>query len=94
MDWTLDGEYGGKHKNVMVHVLNGAVHICSTENPLFEKHELPEFTPALSREEEKDEVKEKKFFKKRKAQKNEGSEEAENRAEEASEDSVKDGTTV
>ncbi|MBR5437967.1 MAG: diacylglycerol kinase family lipid kinase [Clostridia bacterium] len=73
VDWTLDGEYGGKHKNVMVHVLNGAVHIGSTENPLFEKHEIPEFTPARSHEQEAEEPKEKekKFFKKRKAQKTE-----------------------
>ncbi|MBQ3137828.1 MAG: diacylglycerol kinase family lipid kinase [Clostridia bacterium] len=69
VDWTLDGEYGGRHKNVMVHVLNGAVHICSGENPLFEKHEIPEFTPALSHSEDKEEAKEKKFFKKRKASK-------------------------
>ncbi len=76
MDWTLDGEYGGRHKNVMVHVLNGAVHICSTENPLFEKHEIPEFTPAVSKQEaeEADEAKEKRFFKKRKAQKAEETE--------------------
>ncbi len=71
VDWTLDGEYGGKHKDVMVHVLNGAIHICSTENPLFLKHEIPEFTPAASHAEESEsELKEKKFFKKRKAQKN------------------------
>lgn len=77
MDWTLDGEYGGRHKNVMVHVLNGAVHICSTENPLFEKHEIPEFTPAVTQEasEDADESKEKRFFKKRKAQKSEETEE-------------------
>ena len=96
LDWTLDGEYGGKHKNVMVHVLNGAIHICSTENPLFEKHEIPEFTPAASREEEKEEVKEKekKFFKKRRAQKNELDEDAEGLAEETEEDIEKDETTV
>ncbi len=94
VDWTLDGEYGGRHKNVMVHVLNGAVHICSTENPLFEKHEIPEFTPAVSHEEDKDEIKEKKFFKKRKAQKNEITEETEAVAEENEEDSEKDETTV
>ncbi len=33
--WTLDGEYGGDHRNVMIHVLERAVNICSPENPLF-----------------------------------------------------------
>ncbi len=39
VDWTVDGEYGGAHHNVMIHVLDRAVDICSTENPLFIKHE-------------------------------------------------------
>lgn len=34
--WTLDGEYGGAHKTVMIHVLSKAIEICSPENPLFE----------------------------------------------------------
>lgn len=101
MDWTLDGEYGGKHKNVMVHVLDGAVHVCSGENPLFEKHEIPEFAPAVShREDDKEELKEKekKFFKKRKAAKiGEAVEDAlEELAEEIAEEieEIKDETKV
>lgn len=35
--WTLDGEYGGAHKAVMIHVLSKAVEICSPQNPLFEE---------------------------------------------------------
>ena len=36
--WTLDGEYGGAHKTVMVHVLSRAIDICSPQdNILFEK---------------------------------------------------------
>lgn len=42
--WTLDGEYGGKHKEVMIHVLERAVKICSTDNPLFIKYPDPEVT--------------------------------------------------
>ena len=35
--WTLDGEFGGEHKTVMVHVLSKAVDICAGEdNVLFE----------------------------------------------------------
>lgn len=33
--WTLDGEYGGAHKNAMIHVLSRAVEICSPENSMF-----------------------------------------------------------
>ena len=94
MDWTLDGEYGGRHKNVMVHVLNGAVHICSTENPLFEKHEIPEFTPAVSNEEPTEEIKEKKFFKKRKTQKSEESVAEAETCDDAEDEGIKDETTV
>ena len=38
LDWTLDGEFGGSHSEVMVHVLERAVRICTPENPLFIKH--------------------------------------------------------
>lgn len=86
MDWTLDGEYGGRHKDVMVHVLDGAVHICSSENPLFEKHELPEFTPAISHDEDSEDVKEKRFFKKRRAQKEDESEEKAEAVQEAADE--------
>ena len=35
--WTLDGEFGGEHKTVMVHVLSKAIDICSPhDNALFE----------------------------------------------------------
>ncbi len=37
--WTVDGEFAGAHHNVMIHVLERAIDICSTENPLFIKHE-------------------------------------------------------
>ncbi len=33
--WTLDGEFGGNHHNVSIHVLERAVEIYSPENPLF-----------------------------------------------------------
>ncbi|MCM1363969.1 MAG: YegS/Rv2252/BmrU family lipid kinase [Faecalibacterium sp.] len=42
VDWTLDGEYGGSHKTVMLHVLSKAVDICSPENELFEKDTVSE----------------------------------------------------
>ncbi|MCM1544057.1 MAG: YegS/Rv2252/BmrU family lipid kinase [Ruminococcus sp.] len=54
IDWTLDGEYGGSHKTVMIHVLSKAVDICSPENPLFEKEnadETAEETPEEAGEE-------------------------------------------
>jgi YegS/Rv2252/BmrU family lipid kinase len=36
--WTLDGEYGGEHQTVMVHVLSKAIDICSpADNVLFER---------------------------------------------------------
>lgn len=82
IDWTLDGEYGGKHKNVMVHVLDGALHIHSTENPLFEKHEIPEFSPVPSFA-QAEEQKDKRFFKKRKSLKEESSIQQEDDSEEA-----------
>ncbi|MBQ7295326.1 MAG: YegS/Rv2252/BmrU family lipid kinase [Clostridia bacterium] len=41
VDWTLDGEYGGSHSEVMIHVLERAVRICTNESPLFVKHSEP-----------------------------------------------------
>ncbi len=35
IDWTLDGEYGGKHNNVMMHVLERAIEIFSGDSHLF-----------------------------------------------------------
>lgn len=66
VDWTLDGEYGGAHKEVMVHILERAVNLYSTDNHLFIKHEIPAVAPAKTDEEP---VKEKNFFKKFKNQK-------------------------
>lgn len=43
--WTLDGEYGGEHKTVMVHVLSKAIDICSPDD-----HEL--FEPITEEEKE------------------------------------------
>ncbi len=37
VDWTVDGEYAGAHKDVMIHVLEEAINICSPDNPLFLK---------------------------------------------------------
>ncbi len=39
--WTLDGEFGGKHHDVNIHVLERAVEIYSPESPLFLKREEP-----------------------------------------------------
>ncbi len=89
VDWTLDGEYGGAHKEVMVHVLERAVNLYSSDNPLFIKHEIPAVAPAKTDDE--DEVKERKFFKKFKNQKNAEAEEVEQPEEESSE---KNETTV
>ena len=59
--WTLDGEYGGSHKTVMIHVLEKAVEICSPENELFEKDDfsvVPEFYAEKEKEMEAAEEKE------------------------------------
>lgn len=59
--WTLDGEFGGKHKKVDIHVLERAVRICSPENEMF----LP--SPQLGEEEPEEEMerakKRRRFFK-------------------------------
>lgn len=36
--WTLDGEYGGTHREVMVHILERAVKLCTPNNPLFVRY--------------------------------------------------------
>lgn len=41
LDWTLDGEYGGKHSEVMVHVLERAVRLFTKDSHLFIKHPDP-----------------------------------------------------
>ena len=44
--WTLDGEYGGEHQTVMVHVLSRAIDICSpTDNILFTLPDDPARSP-------------------------------------------------
>lgn len=40
VDWTVDGEYAGAHRDVRINVLERAIDICSPENPLFLKREL------------------------------------------------------
>lgn len=50
--WTLDGEFGGNHHDVNIHVLERAVEIYSPQNSLF----LPRKEPVIA-EEEKQEVK-------------------------------------
>ena len=37
IDWTLDGEYGGSHREVMINVLDSAVRLYSPNTPLFLK---------------------------------------------------------
>lgn len=57
--WTLDGEYGGAHKTVMIHVLEKAIDICSPENELFEKDEFFESaSPAAAEPEAETEAEE------------------------------------
>ena len=40
VSWTLDGEFGGEHKEVMVHILERAIKLRTPENPLFIKHDM------------------------------------------------------
>ena len=43
VEWSLDGEFGGEHKNVNINVLSKAVRIFSGKSDLFEKDpELPD----------------------------------------------------
>ena len=41
LSWTLDGEFGGNHREVMVHILERAVRIHTPDSPLFIKHNEP-----------------------------------------------------
>lgn len=59
--WTLDGEFGGNHHDVMVNVLERAVEIYSPENPMF----LPKPQPAVIEEETEKEKSENRFFKRK-----------------------------
>ncbi len=65
IDWTLDGEFGGKHSEVMVHILERAVRICTNDSHLFLKHPEP-VSEAISLEAPSELPKEKKRPKKRK----------------------------
>lgn len=38
LSWSLDGEFGGTHREVKIHVLERAVRLYTPENPLFIKH--------------------------------------------------------
>ncbi len=77
VDWTIDGEYGGAHKKVMIHVLDRAIDICSPENPLFIKHEPIVIDPVENAKNKLDipEKGDKKFYLRRNkgAQKEDGS---------------------
>ena len=42
VSWSLDGEFGGAHKEVMVHVLERAIRLRTPENHLFIKHNMSE----------------------------------------------------
>ena len=61
--WTLDGEYGGKHHNVMVNVLERAVEIYSPENPHFIPR--PEPVAVVAEANEEKEEKENRFFRRK-----------------------------
>lgn len=60
--WTLDGEFGGNHHDVMVNVLEKAVEIYSPENPMF----LPRPEPVpVSDKDENEGKQENRFFRRR-----------------------------
>lgn len=48
LDWTLDGEFGGTHREVMIHILERAIRLCTPDTPLFIKHGEVAETPAES----------------------------------------------
>lgn len=64
VDWTLDGEYGGKHNEVMVHILERAVRLCTNDSHLFIKQPDP-----VIPEETEEPVEKAKTFKGRKKNK-------------------------
>ena len=47
LSWSLDGEFGGAHKEVKVHVLERAIDLFTPENPLFNKHEEVSAEPTV-----------------------------------------------
>lgn len=69
IDWTLDGEYGGKHNNVMMHVLERAIEIFSGDSHLFlEKRkfddEAYEYRETLDKKQKKEKKTKKEKIKK------------------------------
>lgn len=38
VSWTLDGEFGGEHREVMVNILEHAIKLYTPNNPLFIRH--------------------------------------------------------
>lgn len=38
LSWSLDGEFGGTHREVKIHVLERAIRLYTPDNPLFIKH--------------------------------------------------------
>lgn len=63
--WTVDGEFGGAHHNVMIHVLERAIDICSPENPLFIKYEPKILDPVMISEYKPEKNEKKKGLKKK-----------------------------
>ena len=47
LSWTLDGEFGGTHKEVKVHILERAIRLFTPDNPLFIKHSEETVEPTV-----------------------------------------------
>ncbi len=77
VDWTLDGEYGGSHRNVMIHVLERAVEIISPENKLFLPRPAKPDPVVADIADEKEKNEKKLRWRRNKAEKNEFDETAE-----------------
>lgn len=82
--WTVDGEFAGAHHDVMIHVLERAIDICSPENPLFIKHE-PKILDPLEISEYKA-IEKKQRLRKKKAKAEDTAAESDAEATEISED--------
>ncbi len=67
--WTLDGEFGGNHHNVSIHVLERAVEIYSPENPLFLPRKEPVAEPDSEKSDTEDGKHRMKRFRRNKAEK-------------------------
>lgn len=77
VNWTVDGEFGGSHHHVMIHVLERAIGIFSPENPLFIKYEPKILDPVMISEYKAIEKPEKKRIRKKKNKADKESETAE-----------------